>query len=381
VISFAFYQTELPINEGFQKAGFYNMLKGLSILRKTKRAKSGNSLVSMGEKTIIGEQVSFEGSMRGNEDLLINGSVKGSIELHDYHLTVAPKGQVQAEIYAKNVTISGRLVGNIKATCKVDITKEADFSGEIKAKHISVEDGAYLKAVIELDREPQKKAEPADKTAEQAASRSEKEPLTLVSDAESLAISAHHPWEDTSLEPDPASNVVRLFLEGLKEEGEVLDVGPVCGENISFFAQRVKRLYVCDMFLRLDQERRKSLPISWVWQHLDYPPQSFDGILLWNLIDCLDDNEVGRLVELCHNIVRSGGMVMVFVLAEQAIRTVVNSFVIGEGIQLDLRPQPHLDIPFHIRQNREVLALLAPFIPIKSFIYQKGLRQFLFQRD
>ena len=42
------------------------MVKGFSMLRKTKRVKNINSLASIGEKTIIGEQVSFEGIIRGN---------------------------------------------------------------------------------------------------------------------------------------------------------------------------------------------------------------------------------------------------------------------------------------------------------------------------
>jgi cytoskeletal protein CcmA (bactofilin family) len=141
------------------------------MLRKTKSVENNNMPApSMGEKTIIGEQISIEGCIQGKGDLVIDGSIKGSIELEKHHLTVGPKGQVEADIHADNVTISGRMTGNIKAGCKVEITKEADFNGEIKAKRISVEDGAYLKAAIELEREPQKKAAP------------EREPLTLVSE-------------------------------------------------------------------------------------------------------------------------------------------------------------------------------------------------------
>ncbi len=110
------------------------------------------------EKTVIGEHISIQGDIRGQEDLVIQGTVKGSVQLENHHLTVGPKGQVEAEIMAANVTISGRLAGNIKAQGKVEITREADFTGEIKAKRISVEDGAYLKAVIELEREPAKPA-------------------------------------------------------------------------------------------------------------------------------------------------------------------------------------------------------------------------------
>jgi cytoskeletal protein CcmA (bactofilin family) len=118
------------------------------------------------DRTIIGDQIFIEGVIRGKEDLLIEGSVKGSIEMKANHLTVGSKGQVNAEVNAANVTISGKLVGNVNATGRVEITKAADFNGEIKAKSISVEDGAYLKAVIELEREPTKKFANAEKPTE-----------------------------------------------------------------------------------------------------------------------------------------------------------------------------------------------------------------------
>ena len=121
------------------------------------------STVSNQEKTVIGQHISVEGVVRGKENLVIEGSMKGSIELEKHQVTVGPNGKVEAEIHADNVTISGRLAGNIIAQGKVEITKEADFTGEIKAKRISVEDGAYLKAVIELERPSDKKEMPAPK--------------------------------------------------------------------------------------------------------------------------------------------------------------------------------------------------------------------------
>lgn len=158
------------------------------MLGKDKRMKKSdipdNGPVSMGEKTILGEHISIEGSILGKEDLLIEGSVKGSIKLDECHLTVGTKGQVEGEIQAENVTISGRLMGNIKARGKVEITKEANFNGEIRAKNISVEDGAYLKAVIELEREPQKKTASLGKLTELSASGPGKEPITLTGDSD-----------------------------------------------------------------------------------------------------------------------------------------------------------------------------------------------------
>ena len=158
------------------------------MLKKKKNEESAfmhaPSPVSAAAMTIIGEQVSIEGRIKGGEDLVIEGTVEGSIDLEKCHLTVGPKGEVKAEIQAGNVTISGRVTGNIIAQDKVEITKEANFNGDIKAKRISVEDGAYLKAVIEVEREPQKTAARSDKTIDMAASGADKESITLASEAE-----------------------------------------------------------------------------------------------------------------------------------------------------------------------------------------------------
>ena len=199
-------------------------------------------------------------------------------------------------------------------------------------------------------------------------------------------ILTERPWEAPQSESVPVfytSNVLRFFAENLerRRETQVLDMGPVCGENISFFARRVKRLYVCDMFLRLDLDRRKGLPQRLAWRHLDYPPQSFDGILLWELADRLEDREARKLTELCSSLVRPGGKVVVFVLGEQAVPPVVNSFVIGDGFRVYLRPQPHLELPMRRRQSRDVLSMMTPLKPVKSFIYRNGLREFLFKHD
>ena len=140
--------------------------------------------VSNEEKTVIGQHISVEGVIRGKANLVIEGSMKGSIELEKHQVTVGAKGKVEAEIHADNITISGQLVGNIKAQGKVEITKEADFTGEIKAKRISVEDGAYLKAVIELERESEKKdaisARPVGQTTAEPDKSPKAEPLNTV---------------------------------------------------------------------------------------------------------------------------------------------------------------------------------------------------------
>ena len=110
------------------------------------------------EKTIIGEHIFIEGSIRGSEDLEIEGSMKGNIELEKHNFRVGPSGKMDGEIAARNVSVSGEFKGNIQSHEKVELTRQADFFGEIRAKSIAVEDGAYIKGMIELDREPNRKA-------------------------------------------------------------------------------------------------------------------------------------------------------------------------------------------------------------------------------
>ena len=187
-------------------------------------------------------------------------------------------------------------------------------------------------------------------------------------------------------EPVPnsySSNVLRLFFQTLKglQGVQLLDIGPVSNDNINFIARRAKKLWVCDMFVRLDRERRKGLPGTQTWRHLNCPPQTFDGILLWDLMDRLGAEEGDKLADLCHTLLKPQGLAVVMVLGTQRISTGVNAFVIEDGFRIHFRPQPHLDLPLHGRQNRDIISAMSPLAPIKSFIYQEGLREFLFKRD
>ena len=108
--------------------------------------------------TTIGENITIEGQIKGDEHLVIEGTLQGNVEMQKHNFTVGPNGRVDGEIRAQNVSISGQLQGTIQAQNRVEITKEADFVGDIKAKSISVEDGAYFKGSIELNREPHRKS-------------------------------------------------------------------------------------------------------------------------------------------------------------------------------------------------------------------------------
>jgi cytoskeletal protein CcmA (bactofilin family) len=128
------------------------------------------------KKTVIGEHIFIDGNIRGEEHLVIEGSMKGNIKMAKHNFAVGPKGRFEGEISAQTVSISGQMSGTVKSQGKVEVTNEADFLGDIQAKSISVEDGAYFKGSIELTREPHRKEATAGRPTDTVASLSDKAP-------------------------------------------------------------------------------------------------------------------------------------------------------------------------------------------------------------
>ena len=108
------------------------------------------------EKTAISNSTVIIGHITAKEHLIINGTVKGNIQIDNYNLFIGPSGKVEGDVHAHNVRVRGHLRGEINAKGTVEITKEANFSGTIRSKGISVEDGAYFDASVELGKGSQK---------------------------------------------------------------------------------------------------------------------------------------------------------------------------------------------------------------------------------
>lgn len=110
-------------------------------------------LPKTGEFAHIGKSVAIKGELSGSEDLYIDGQVEGSIELQGSSLTVGPNGQVRANVNAKVVIIHGKLEGNIRASDRAELRKSALTVGDIATQRIAIEDGAYFKGKIDVQRE------------------------------------------------------------------------------------------------------------------------------------------------------------------------------------------------------------------------------------
>ncbi|MBS1852962.1 MAG: polymer-forming cytoskeletal protein [Acidobacteria bacterium] len=104
----------------------------------------------------IGKSVMIKGELSGSEDLYIDGQVEGTIELHGNNLTVGPNGQVRANVNAKGVVVQGKLEGNIRASDRTELRKSAIATGDIITQRMAIEEGAYFKGKVDIQRDSAK---------------------------------------------------------------------------------------------------------------------------------------------------------------------------------------------------------------------------------
>jgi cytoskeletal protein CcmA (bactofilin family) len=106
-----------------------------------------------GEFAHLGKSVVIKGELSGSEDLYVDGNVEGSIELRNHSLTVGPNGNVKANISAKAVVIQGKVDGSVNASDRVELRKSAVVTGDLTTQRIAIEEGAFLKGKVDIQKE------------------------------------------------------------------------------------------------------------------------------------------------------------------------------------------------------------------------------------
>lgn len=102
-------------------------------------------------KAIIGPKIRFKGELIGEEDLIVQGKVEGTIDLKGNTLTVGNQGIVEANVTAKTITIEGSVKGDLHGEERIAITASSNVQGNIKAARVVLEDGAKFRGSIDMD--------------------------------------------------------------------------------------------------------------------------------------------------------------------------------------------------------------------------------------
>ncbi len=106
----------------------------------------------------LGPSLHVKGEISGSEDLLIEGSVEGLVQLDERKLTVGATAKVTADIIAREVVVYGTVKGNLRAKDRIEIKKDGSVNGDLTTARIMIEDGAYFKGSIEIDKSGEKES-------------------------------------------------------------------------------------------------------------------------------------------------------------------------------------------------------------------------------
>ena len=99
--------------------------------------------------TFFGPNVLIDGTISGTEPVLIQGTVRGKINLSS-DLQIGKNARVEASVHAKNVTVEGKVTGDISADDRLELVQSATVDGNIKAPRIIVAEGAKFRGSVDM---------------------------------------------------------------------------------------------------------------------------------------------------------------------------------------------------------------------------------------
>lgn len=195
------------------------------------------------------------------------------------------------------------------------------------------------------------------------------------------------------------------FSNGLKEflwqiddigRGNLLDLGAVSQATVTYFIERNFKVYTEDLFaawgafLEQDSQRVLSLPVGasqpdmspaaradrFLASNLRYPADSFDAILLWDVLDYMDREAAQRFLSRITSLTRDGGAVLAIFHTRPPEK--FQRYRVLDARTLEVVPVPSLVQPRHVYQNREIQELFEKFRTSKTFVSRDQLREGVF---
>ncbi len=110
-----------------------------------KSSSHRKALQSIG--SVLGAATRLEGTLRVDESVRIDGKLEGNLEQSDGNsrwIIIGPGGQIHGDIRAQNISIAGKVIGNIIASESIELIDGSEVRGNITHKSITVEPGASV---------------------------------------------------------------------------------------------------------------------------------------------------------------------------------------------------------------------------------------------
>ena len=103
------------------------------------------------ESSVVGPSILVQGDMTGDEDLVVQGRIEGSISLKKNLVTIGKDGRVNATVNAQVIRVEGTVEGELCGREQVIVTRTGSVSGNIVAPRVTLEDGCRFKGSIDME--------------------------------------------------------------------------------------------------------------------------------------------------------------------------------------------------------------------------------------
>ena len=97
----------------------------------------------------LGKTITVKGELRSNEDLTLEGCIEGPIWCEDGAVVLAASADVTGDIIARDITVFGRVSGQLVATDVVDVRAEATVIGQVMSKRFILDPAATFSGRVE----------------------------------------------------------------------------------------------------------------------------------------------------------------------------------------------------------------------------------------
>lgn len=137
--------------------------------------------------TLLSPGTTVRGEIFGNEDLYLDGVVRGTVRLDGAQVTIGPRGRIYADVEADQIVVQGQVEGNLRARRRVEVGSAGVVRGDIYSVRLHVQEGAVVCGKVSLEggerlgpsARPHSSPEPV-RAAEPAVSRGAGEPQDRV---------------------------------------------------------------------------------------------------------------------------------------------------------------------------------------------------------
>jgi SAM-dependent methyltransferase len=184
-----------------------------------------------------------------------------------------------------------------------------------------------------------------------------------------------------------ASRAFPKFLATLagRDHLTIVDVGPVIGANLEFFAGRAScKFYIEDLFSEIERQARagtREKLATTLPPHIRQEDATVDAVLCWDIFDFLDKATAQAFARELVRVLKPGGSLFgLFANQVGEQKKHYTKFGIADETHFRHRTLPATPVASQVLPNRDIIRLFEGLIVSDSFLLLTHTREIVFRK-